>query len=277
MAYEIAPQQVKDWIGKALPNARKVLFFDNPLPPFSGPDAIPGDFNASQEDIPAIIVEATMAVETGGTWNPSLRTPTGLGFDAVGLGQLTMQGQEISWYNQVTDYQDSRQDGFPSPVRSEAELLDPVKNAELTAFGLGARYSAIRKETGKGNWFWAGSGYFGCPPDASGNIDPSCGDVLGTTGPGYVALLKDYVSQNYGEEAVKELENPKQPTTWLNELWEKTGGRLVDAASGATADIVRGVLSAIVGAAGAILPRLGVAVAGVLFLGLGLYLATRGG
>lgn len=277
MPYEMAPQQVKDWISKALPNARKVLFYDNPLPPFSGGDIIPGDFNASQEDIPAPVVEAVMALETGGTWDPATRTATGQGYDALGLGQVTLPGQEVAWWNAITDYQGDRVDGFPAGVTSEADLLDPVKNAELTAFGLGARYSAVRESTGKGNWLWAASAYFGCPPDKNGNIDPNCGDRLGTSGQGYAATVRDYIATNYGEDAAKEAENPKQPVGWINKLWEQTGGRALDAATGYTADVVRGVLSGLVGAVEAAAPRIGIAVAGIAFLGLGLFLATRSG
>lgn len=184
-----------------------------------GINKIPGKFQ-SYDAVPWQLVEATIAVETGGTFDPNTVTGTKQGNQAIGLGQFVYgASQELAWYYDVSGYQVSRE-----------ELYDPTVSIRLTAFGIGARWSQLQSITGgNDNWLLAVSGYFGCPADAEGNVDPQCSDGLNNS-TGYTAQIGQYILDNFGQDVLDSITN--EPGFDLTQRSRTTAKDAKDAALG---------------------------------------------
>lgn len=179
-------EQYEDEILGSTARARTWLVYDET----SGKDVIPGKFEP-YDQIPPELVESVISLES--SFNPFTVSSAG----AIGLGQLVPSGQEISWYEQLMD------DDITT-----SDLYDPQTNINLTAFGLGARWSELKDITNNKNenWYLAGARYFGCSVDESGNLG-SESDAYGTNCSQYVDTLRNYVEEWYGEDAAEELGN----------------------------------------------------------------------
>lgn len=213
--------------------------------------------------VPEPIVEAVFDLESGGGNIAVEDSPSG----AIGPMQIMPSGQEAYWWADLT--------GDSVPLDRE-DLKHPETAFRIATVGLGKRYEQITDIVpgAENDWYAAGAAYFGCIVRSDGTFSPACSDPLGTTGSGYYDTIKEYVHEHYDQNVIDFMDQG---------LWGQSGGGgfglpdwgdvLPDIdvdVPGVISDVARDVINGVFSFLGNYVPRFGIAVLGLLFLGFGL-------
>lgn len=253
---------------------------------------------------PPQLVEAMVNLETGGTFDPALVDPSG----ATGLGQVMTNGAEYAAF-MADPVMRAKYPGGPN-------LLDGYQNLEVMVYGLNMRqelggalsdwFMAAASYLGGADTsgFNGNADSYGTDGRAYAlNVRDyivntwgmEAADVIDYAQPGAVMGLTndtayfDAGRQSFSNTQPKPSTDARVPATYddlFNEkVYDNDGsvlGNLIDGAGDVLdfvkdpAGAVTGVLDGIVSAVGRALPRVGLFLAGLVILGLGLW-AIKGG